>query len=72
MLMKYICGFIRPDSGKIFVAGKELGRDVDVPPDPLLELKDQGKTIQLSSQNREDIDLLCDNMCKMENGVLVS
>ena len=45
---------------------------MDFPLDLLLELKDQGKTIQLSSPNREDIDLPCDNMCKMENGVLVS
>ena len=36
----------------------------------LLELKSQGKTILLSSHNREDIDLLCDSVCKMEGGVL--
>ena len=165
MLMKCICGFIRPDSGKIFVDGKQVGRDVDFPPDLgllietpgfapyysglknlellaainrrvseerlnacmeqiglgdaknkrvskysmgmrqrlgiaqaimenprllildeplngldeqgvediralLLELKEQGKTILLSSHNREDIDLLCDSVCKMEGGVL--
>ena len=165
MLMKCICGFIRPDSGKILVDGKQVGRDVDFPPDLgllietpgfvpyysglknlellaainrrvskerlnacmeqiglgdaknklvskysmgmrqrlgiaqaimenprllildeplngldeqgvediralLLELKEQGKTILLSSHNREDIDLLCDSVCKMEGGVL--
>ena len=165
MLMKCICGFIRPDSGKILVDGKQVGRDVDFPPDLgllietpgfvpyysglknlellaainrrvskerlnacmeqiglgdtknkrvskysmgmrqrlgiaqaimenprllildeplngldeqgvediralLLELKGQGKTILLSSHNREDIDLLCDSVCKMEGGVL--
>ena len=165
MLMKCICGFIRPDSGKIFVDGKQVGRDVDFPPDLgllietpgfvpyysglknlellaainrraskerlnvcmeqlglgnakdkrvskysmgmrqrlgiaqaimedpqllildeplngldeqgvediralLLELKGQGKTILLSSHNREDIDLLCDSVCKMAGGVL--
>ena len=165
MLMKCICGFIRPDSGKILVDGKQVGRDVDFPPDLgllietpgfipyysglknlellaainrrvskerlnacmeqiglgdaknkrvskysmgmrqrlgiaqaimenprllildeplngldeqgvediralLLELKSQGKTILLSSHNREDIDLLCDSVCKMEGGVL--
>lgn len=36
----------------------------------LLELRDQGKTILLSSHNREDIDLLCDSVCKMAGGVL--
>lgn len=165
MLMKCICGFIRPDSGKILVDGKQMGRDVDFPPDLgllietpgfvpyysglknlellaainrrvskerlnacmeqiglgdaknkrvskysmgmrqrlgiaqaimenprllildeplngldeqgvediralLLELKSQGKTILLSSHNREDIDLLCDSVCKMAGGVL--
>lgn len=165
MLMKCICGFIRPDSGKILVDRKQVGRDVDFPPDLgllietpgfvpyysglknlellaainrrvskerlnacmeqiglgdaknkrvskysmgmrqrlgiaqaimenprllildeplngldeqgvediralLLELKSQGKTILLSSHNREDIDLLCDSVRKMEGGVL--
>lgn len=165
MLMKCICGFIRPDSGKILLDRKQVGRDVDFPPDLgllietpgfvpyysglknlellaainrraskerlnvcmeqlglgdaknkrvskysmgmrqrlgiaqaimedpqllildeplngldeqgvediralLLELKGQGKTILLSSHNREDIDLLCDSVCKMAGGVL--
>ena len=165
MLMKCICGFIRPDSGKILLDRKQVGRDVDFPPDLgllietpgfvpyysglknlellaainrraskerlnvcmeqlglgdaknkrvskysmgmrqrlgiaqaimedpqllildeplngldeqgvediralLLELKGQGKTILLSSHNREDIDLLCDSVYKMAGGVL--
>ena len=165
MLMKCICGFIRPDSGKILLDRKQVGRDVDFPPDLgllietpgfvpyysglknlellaainrraskerlnvcmeqlglgdaknkrvskysmgmrqrlgiaqaimedpqllildeplngldeqgvediralLLELKGQGKTILLSSHNREDIDLLCDSVCKMAGGVM--
>lgn len=165
MLMKCICGFIRPTAGRIVVDGKQVGRDVDFPPDLgllietpgfipyysglknlellaaanrrasrekleacmerlglgdakgkrvskysmgmrqrlgnaqaimedpkllildeplngldeqgvediralLLELKRQGKTILLSSHNGEDIDLLCDSVCKMAGGVL--
>ena len=165
MLMKCICGFIRPTAGRIIVAGNQVGRDVDFPPDLgllietpgfvpyysglknlellaainrraskerlnscmeqlglgnakdkrvskysmgmrqrlgiaqavmenprllildeplngldeqgvediralLLELRGQGKTILLSSHNREDIDLLCDSVCKMAGGVL--
>lgn len=31
VLMKCICGFITPDSGKITVSGKRLGKDVDIP-----------------------------------------
>lgn len=165
MLMKCICGFIRPTAGRIVVDGNQVGRDVDFPPDLgllietpgfipyysglknlellaavnrrasrekleacmellglgdakgkrvskysmgmrqrlgiaqaimedpkllildeplngldeqgvediralLLELKRQGKTILLSSHNGEDIDLLCDSVCKMAGGVL--
>ncbi|NBI68487.1 ATP-binding cassette domain-containing protein [Pseudoflavonifractor sp. 60] len=165
MLMKCICGFIRPTAGRIVVDGNQVGRDVDFPPDLgllietpgfipyysglknlellaavnrraskerlnacmelvglgdakgkrvsrysmgmrqrlgiaqaimedpqllildeplngldeqgvediralLLELKGQGKTILLSSHNGEDIDLLCDSVCKMAGGVL--
>ena len=33
-------------------------------------MRNQGKTILLSSHNREDIDLLCDSVCKMAGGVL--
>lgn len=165
MLMKCICGFIRPTTGRILVDGRQVGRDVDFPPelgllietpgfvpyysglknlallaainrrvskeqlsacmeqlglgdakdkrvskysmgmrqrlgiaqsimeDPkllildeplngldeqgvqdiralLLELKRQGKTVLLSSHNGEDIDLLCDSVCRMAGGVL--
>lgn len=31
VLMKCICGFITPDSGKITVSGKRLGKDIDIP-----------------------------------------
>lgn len=31
MLMKCICGFIKPTSGEIFVEDKQVGRDVDFP-----------------------------------------
>ena len=31
MLMKCICGFIRPTTGRIFVDGKQVGKDVDFP-----------------------------------------
>lgn len=165
MLMKCICGFIRPTEGQIIVNGNRVGEDVDFPPDlgllietpgfvpyysglknltllaainrrasretlnacmeqlgldnakhkrvskysmgmrqrlgiaqaimedpkllildeplngldeqgvveireRLLELKRRGKTILLSSHNGEDIDLLCDTVCNMANGVL--
>lgn len=31
MLMKCICGFVRPTTGKIWVDGKQVGKDVDFP-----------------------------------------
>ena len=31
MLMKCICGFVRPTEGKVFIDGKQIGRDVDFP-----------------------------------------
>lgn len=31
VLMKCICGFLRPDGGRIFVNGKQVGRECDFP-----------------------------------------
>ena len=31
MLMKCVCGYIRPTSGEIWVEGKKLGKDMDFP-----------------------------------------
>ena len=33
MLMKCICGFVKPTSGEIIVSGKVIGKDVDFPKD---------------------------------------
>ena len=33
LLMKYICGFIRPNEGHIYVRDKEIGKDIDFTPD---------------------------------------
>lgn len=35
-----------------------------------LDLKKQGKTILLASHSKEDIDMLCDTVCEMDQGVL--
>lgn len=165
VLLKCICGFLIPDSGKILVRGKQIGRDVDFPenigaiiespgflpnmtgmknlrilaalngkinngdiknaickvgldpnlkknvgkyslgmrqrlgiaqaimenPDILIldepfngldkngieeirrliqELKQEGKTILLVSHNQKDIDILCDEVCEIDNGRL--
>lgn len=31
MLMKCICGFVKPTSGEVFVSGKQIGKDCDFP-----------------------------------------
>lgn len=31
MLMKSICGFVKPTSGEVYVEGKRIGKDVDFP-----------------------------------------
>lgn len=33
VLMKCICGFLRPSSGRILVSGREVGKDMDFPED---------------------------------------
>ena len=33
MLFKTICGFALPDKGKVVIEGKQIGKDVDFPPD---------------------------------------
>lgn len=33
MLMKCICGFVRPTEGKVFINEKQIGRDADYPSD---------------------------------------
>lgn len=36
----------------------------------LMELRDEGKTIVLASHNKEDIEILCDKVCEMDQGRL--
>ena len=36
----------------------------------LTELRDKGKTILIASHNREDIEVLCDVVYRMDGGIL--
>lgn len=36
----------------------------------LLKLKDEGKTILLAGHNKEDIEVLCDEVYMMDKGIL--
>jgi ABC-2 type transport system ATP-binding protein len=38
--------------------------------DLFYELKEQGKTILIASHNKDDIDILCDEVYEMDAGVL--
>lgn len=42
MLMKCICGFVKPTSGKIVIDGKVLGKDMDVPENMGLIIENPG------------------------------
>lgn len=42
MLMKCICGFVKPTSGSIYVAGRQVGVDVDFPPDMGIIIENPG------------------------------
>ena len=36
------------------------------------EMRDAGKLIILASHNKEDIEILCDEVYEMENGILTT
>jgi ABC-2 type transport system ATP-binding protein len=38
----------------------------------LLELRDRGKTILLASHSKEDIQILCDTVCELDHGKIIS
>ena len=48
VLMKCICGFLRPDSGTIFVNHKQVGRETDFPEDIGIIIETPGFLPQLS------------------------
>ena len=37
-----------------------------------LKLKEQGRTMLVASHNREDIDVLCDEVYEMDHGILTT
>lgn len=46
-------------------------KGINIVRDLLLKLKQQGKTILITSHNTQDIEILCDNITYMENGKIV-
>lgn len=64
VLMKCICGFLRPDRGKILVRGRQVGRDMDFPDDMGIIIETPGflpnlsgmKNLELLASLRRQID----------------
>ena len=55
VMFKCICGFLQPTSGKVFVQGKQIGRDVDFPEDLGLIIETPGFLPQLSGLRNLEI-----------------
>lgn len=55
VLMKCICGFLVPTEGKIFVNGRQVGKDMDFPPDLGLIIETPGFLPQLSGVKNLEI-----------------
>ena len=55
VMFKCICGFLQPTSGKVFVQGKQIGKDVDFPQDLGLIIETPGFLPQLSGLRNLEI-----------------
>ena len=55
VMFKCICGFLQPTSGKVFVQGKQIGKDVDFPEDLGLIIETPGFLPQLSGLRNLEI-----------------
>lgn len=64
VMMKCICGFLQPTSGKVLVRGRQVGRDMDFPPDLGLIIETPGflpglsgfKNLELLASLRRKVD----------------
>ena len=55
VMFKCICGFLQPTSGKVFVQGKQIGKDADFPDDLGLIIETPGFLPQLSGLRNLEI-----------------
>lgn len=55
VMFKCICGFLQPTGGKVFVNGKQIGKDVDFPEDLGLIIETPGFLPQLSGLRNLEI-----------------
>ncbi|MEG0639740.1 MAG: ATP-binding cassette domain-containing protein [Clostridia bacterium] len=42
LLLKTICGFIQPDRGKVLFEGKQIGKEIDFPPETGIMIEEPG------------------------------
>ena len=67
VMFKCICGFLQPTSGKVFVGGKQIGKDIDFPEDIGLIIETPGFLPQLSGlKNLEILAALKKKICLKE------
>ena len=55
VMMKCICGFLRPTSGKVFVRYRQVGKDMDFPPDMGIIIETPGFLPNLSGLKNLEI-----------------
>lgn len=55
VMFKLICGFLQPTAGKVFVQGKQIGKDADFPEDLGLIIETPGFLPQLSGLRNLEI-----------------
>lgn len=65
VLLKMICGFIRPDKGKILVQGKQVGYDCDFPPHTGIMIEEPGFFNAYSAQ--QNLRLFAAHQKKVSN-----
>ena len=65
VLLKMICGFIQPDSGKIQVHGKNIGHDCDFPPHTGIMIEEPGFFDAYSA--RQNLRLFAAHQKKISN-----
>ena len=68
VLMKCICGFLRPSGGRVLVNGKEVGRDMDFPDDLGIIIETPGFLPNLSGM--KNLQILASLKRRASNAVI--
>ena len=79
VLFKMICGLMLPTQGEITVNGERIGKDVDFPSSIGIIIETPGfinwqsgyQNLEKLGHNPADIELLCDDIYEMDDGILM-